>query len=98
VRPEPFVLEPILKPKVWGGRRLAQLGKPLPDGDEPIGESWELADLAATSVDGGGGGGRTRSSPRDRRPGGRSAKPELNSAMRCSAAPGLPPTAASRCW
>jgi mannose-6-phosphate isomerase len=57
VRPEPFVLEPILKPKVWGGRRLAQFGKPLPEGDEPIGESWELADLASTSVDGGGGGG-----------------------------------------
>lgn len=41
-------------PKVWGGRRLITLGKPLPDG--PIGESWELADLGATAASGGGGG------------------------------------------
>lgn len=43
--PIPVVFEPILKPKPWGGRRLATLlGKRLP-GTEPIGESWELADL-----------------------------------------------------
>jgi mannose-6-phosphate isomerase len=37
-------MQPVLKEKVWGGRRLAQvLGKRLPP-DEPIGESWELAD------------------------------------------------------
>lgn len=42
-------------PKVWGGRRLAKLGKNLP-ANENIGESWELADLAATSASGGGGG------------------------------------------
>ena len=39
-----LTFEPILKPRVWGGRRLAELGKVLPPG-EPIGESWELADL-----------------------------------------------------
>ncbi len=54
MKPYPLVLEPILKEKVWGGRRLASLGKTLPEG-VPIGESWELADLASTSVDGGGG-------------------------------------------
>jgi len=45
--PHPLTFEPILKPKVWGGRRLAQLNKPLPEPpeDNPIGESWELADL-----------------------------------------------------
>ena len=37
-------MQPVLKEKVWGGRRLAQvLGKRLPP-DVPIGESWELAD------------------------------------------------------
>lgn len=50
----PLVLEPILKEKVWGGRRLASYGKALPDG-ATIGESWELADLASTSASGGGG-------------------------------------------
>ncbi|MEM1423779.1 MAG: type I phosphomannose isomerase catalytic subunit [Planctomycetota bacterium] len=54
MRPYPLVLTPILIPKVWGGRALAALGKPLPPG-EPIGESWELADLASTSKDGAGG-------------------------------------------
>ncbi|MEM9373829.1 MAG: type I phosphomannose isomerase catalytic subunit [Planctomycetota bacterium] len=54
IDPYPLVLEPILKPKVWGGRRLESLGKPLPAG-EPIGESWELADLGSTTASGGGG-------------------------------------------
>lgn len=40
----PLQFEPILKPKVWGGRRLARYGKALPN-DSLIGESWELADL-----------------------------------------------------
>ncbi|MDP7070290.1 MAG: class I mannose-6-phosphate isomerase [Phycisphaerales bacterium] len=40
----PLQLTPLLVPKVWGGRRLEGLGKALPP-DEPIGESWELADL-----------------------------------------------------
>jgi mannose-6-phosphate isomerase len=63
----PFLLRPILMPKVWGGRRLSALGKSLPEaGSAPgshaalIGESWELADLGATSA-GGGGGGAARS-------------------------------------
>lgn len=54
----PLILTPILKPKVWGGRRLARLGKQLPPESSPdalIGESWELADLGSTSVSGGGG-------------------------------------------
>jgi mannose-6-phosphate isomerase len=53
-QPYPLLLAPILKSKVWGGRRLAALGKPLPPG-EPIGESWEIADLDSTSPSGGGG-------------------------------------------
>ena len=44
IRAYPLLFEPILKEKVWGGRRLAALGKTLPQG-VPIGESWELADL-----------------------------------------------------
>lgn len=54
-KPLPFVLEPRLFEKVWGGRRLATLGKDLPDG-ALVGESWELADLDATSASGAGGG------------------------------------------
>lgn len=50
----PLILEPLLKEKVWGGRRLERLGKASPPGVS-IGESWELADLASTSADGGGG-------------------------------------------
>jgi len=53
--PYPLLLEPILMPKVWGGRRLERFGKHLPPG-QMIGESWELADLGATSASGGGGG------------------------------------------
>lgn len=54
---DPYVLTfaPILKDKVWGGRRLERLGKVLPP-VVPIGESWEIADLASTSTSGGGGG------------------------------------------
>lgn len=41
----PLIFEPIYKPKIWGGRTLQTLvGKSLPP-DEPIGESWEIADL-----------------------------------------------------
>ncbi len=42
----PLQFEPILKPKVWGGRSLARFGKHLPP-EVLIGESWELADLPA---------------------------------------------------
>lgn len=40
----PFVLEPILAHKPWGGDRLAAYGKAVVAGDR-IGESWEIADL-----------------------------------------------------
>jgi mannose-6-phosphate isomerase len=41
----PLLFEPIYKPKIWGGRRFETLlGRTLP-GPEPIGESWEVADL-----------------------------------------------------
>lgn len=53
-KPYPLLFTPILKTKVWGGRRLESLGKELPP-DEPVGESWEIADLASTSPSGGGG-------------------------------------------
>ncbi len=40
----PFTFQPILKERVWGGRRLEQLyDKPLPP-DVLIGESWEITD------------------------------------------------------
>src|SRR5689334_20166260 len=40
----PFIFEPILKERVWGGRNLERLyHKPLP-ADVPIGESWEITD------------------------------------------------------
>ncbi len=54
-KPYPMTFEPILKEKVWGGRRLERLGKTLTPGAS-FGESWELADLASTSASGGGGG------------------------------------------
>ncbi len=42
----PYKLSPLFKEKIWGGRSLERLyGKALP-GEGPIGESWELADLA----------------------------------------------------
>jgi len=41
----PVVFEPIYKPKIWGGDRIfTHFGRPR-TGDEPIGESWEVADL-----------------------------------------------------
>jgi len=59
VSPYPLVFRPKLKLKVWGGRALAHLDPDLP-ADALVGESWELADLAA-SAPGGGGGGEERS-------------------------------------
>ncbi|MCH7901723.1 MAG: class I mannose-6-phosphate isomerase [Acidobacteria bacterium] len=50
----PLVLNPILKEKVWGGRRLEHYGKVLAAGSQ-VGESWEVADMPATSPSGGGG-------------------------------------------
>jgi mannose-6-phosphate isomerase len=40
----PLQFEPILVPKVWGGRRLQTLGKLIPP-DTAVGESWEIADM-----------------------------------------------------
>lgn len=40
----PIMLEPILVPKPWGGRRLEALGKRL-GADVSYGEAWEVADL-----------------------------------------------------
>ena len=53
-QPYPLLLDPILKEKVWGGRRLTEYGKVLPT-DLLVGESWEVADLATTAPGGGGG-------------------------------------------
>jgi len=45
MKPCPLIFEPILKPRIWGGQRLASLlGKSLPS-EVAIGESWEVADL-----------------------------------------------------
>lgn len=52
----PLKLEPLYLEKVWGGRRLEELGRKLPgDASVAIGESWEVADLARTSATGAGG-------------------------------------------
>ncbi len=41
----PLIFEPIFKRRIWGGQRLRRVfGKDIPT-DQPIGESWELADL-----------------------------------------------------
>lgn len=45
----PLLLSPRLVEKPWGGRRLADLGRDLP-ADASIGESWDVADLDATST------------------------------------------------
>jgi mannose-6-phosphate isomerase len=39
----PYRFTPLLMERVWGGRALAQFGKPLPP-DKFIGESWEISD------------------------------------------------------
>src|SRR2546427_2716808 len=40
----PLTFHPLLKERVWGGRKLAEIyHKPLPPG-VPIGESWEISD------------------------------------------------------
>ena len=48
---EPLALTPLLVEKPWGGRRLEDLGRDLPDG-LLVGESWDVADLdqSVTSV------------------------------------------------
>jgi mannose-6-phosphate isomerase len=39
----PLGFTPFLRPMIWGGRRLEQLGKVLPT-PEPYGEAWEISD------------------------------------------------------
>jgi hypothetical protein len=56
-KPYPLTFTPLVLEKVWGGRGLARLGRPLPSSVAGYGESWEIADLSATSVSGAGGGG-----------------------------------------
>lgn len=42
---QPLIFEPIYKPKIWGGGRIfSHFGRPRAT-SEPVGESWELADL-----------------------------------------------------
>ena len=41
---------PRIVPKPWGGRRLAELGRQLPD-DQDVGESWDIADLAPEATE-----------------------------------------------
>ncbi|NLX14896.1 MAG: mannose-6-phosphate isomerase [Phycisphaerales bacterium] len=41
----PVLFEPIYKPKLWGGRRIFTQFERTALSSEPIGESWELADL-----------------------------------------------------
>lgn len=53
--PYPLLCTPVLLDKVWGGDRLARLGKAVRPGAR-VGESWEVADMAATSASGAGGG------------------------------------------
>jgi len=38
----PMLFRPVLKDYIWGGRRLADFGRELPD-DKQIAESWEIA-------------------------------------------------------
>jgi len=57
----PWLCRPLLKPKIWGGRRLAEvLGKSLRPGAK-IGESWEVADIpqGTSSIDNGPLAGRS---------------------------------------
>jgi mannose-6-phosphate isomerase len=61
LRSAPFLLEPVLKPKCWGGRSLERLfNRVLPAG-EVIGESWELCARqdASSAIAGGPMAGRT---------------------------------------
>lgn len=55
VKPYPLTFTPLVLEKVWGGRRLARLGKAGASADRLIGESWEIADLVSTSASGAGG-------------------------------------------
>lgn len=59
----PLIFEPIYKPKIWGGDRIFTCFERTPPTGEPIGESWELADLEEdqSRVAGGPSAGKTLS-------------------------------------
>jgi len=48
---EPLTFAPLIKPRVWGGRRLERYGVTIPDG-AMIGEAWTLADLPESIPEG----------------------------------------------
>lgn len=56
----PLQFKPILKSAIWGGRRLAKFGRPLPPG-AVVSESWEIAahEDGMTTVINGAFAGRT---------------------------------------
>jgi mannose-6-phosphate isomerase len=59
----PLVSEPVLKSKIWGGRKIESLlGIPLPEGDR-VGEAWLVADLreGASSIQNGACAGQSLS-------------------------------------
>lgn len=60
----PLHLRPHLVVKPWGGRRLADLGRDLPP-DEPVGESWDVADLAPEETSQGDAASRVVGGPHD---------------------------------
>ena len=41
----PLTFEPVLKEKIWGGKKLHQLFNKGTDAEAKLGESWEIADL-----------------------------------------------------
>lgn len=46
----PLKFDNLFKERIWGGRNLqTYLDKPLPPGDDPIGESWEISDHRSDS-------------------------------------------------
>ena len=73
----PLKFDPIYKQKVWGGRNLERLGRRLPGDDSTlIGESWEVADLDASSPSGGGGSPERSRVRNGRLKGGAAARPD----------------------
>jgi mannose-6-phosphate isomerase len=44
VRLYPLRFDPIFRPMIWGGRRLAEFLPGAPESEQPIGEAWVLSD------------------------------------------------------
>ena len=67
IKPYPLLCAPLLMPRIWGGRRLADaFGQQPPSGGQPpaagpIGEAWLAADLpeGSSSIANGPLAGRT---------------------------------------